>query len=379
MKTKVILITNIVSPYRISLFNYIDQRGDFDFKVVALAEKEKNREWILAKEKIKFDYQVLPGWHLFFMARRREIPIHLNRGVFKILWQYRPDIVITSGYDCLAYWQAFFYCKLFKKKYILWNGTTLLSAAGVKGMRGLLKKIIIRGADKYIAYGVKAKEYLECFGANSQDIYISTNTVDVDFFYREVFQFRKNENFLKERKKYSKVLLLYVGQLVKRKGVIQVLKALLALKCSEISFMIVGSGPEEENLKKFCREYKLDNVFFEGFHQQQILPKYYALADIFILPSFQEAWGLVINEALASGLYILASRYAGATYDLINNENGKIFNPYNIDEIARCLYEIKNRLSQLQDKRERIGDWARENLSIPKSGNAFINAIKAII
>lgn len=378
MKKGVILITNIISPYRIPLFNYINQKRDFDFKVVALAEKEKNREWILAKEKIKFDYQILPGWHLFFWLKKREVPIHLNRGVLKMLLQYKPDVVITTGYDCLAYWLAFLYSKLFRKKYILWNGTTLLSAGSVKRIRGFFKKIIIKGADKYIAYGKEAKKYLEYFGARAEDIYIATNTVDVGYFRNEVFRYRTKENFRKEREKYPKLLLLYVGQLIERKGVGQVLKALNILRDPEIGFIIVGSGPEEENLKKFCQKNSLKNVYFEGFHQQEELPKYYALADVFVLPSFEEVWGLVVNEALASGLYVLCSEYAGAGYDIITEENGKIFDPSNIGQIVAYIKGLKNNLRRIKDRREKISNWAKANLSIAEGGESFISAIKSL-
>ena len=377
-KPKVALITNIVSPYRIPLFNWISKNGNFDFKVIALAESEKNREWRIAKEDIEFDYQTLPGWDTLIRGKKREIPIHLNRGLFKVLWQYNPDIVITSGYDSLAFWQAFLYCKIFRKKYILWNGTTSLSARSIRGVRGLLKKIIITGAEKYIAYGTKAKEYLEKFGADQKDIYISTNTVDVRGIQDKVLLYRNSKGFLEERKKYPKILFLYVGQLIKRKGVGQVLSALNILKDPEIGFMIVGSGPEKKKLEDFCVRNRMKNVFFEGFHQPKELPKYYALADIFILPSFQEVWGLVINEGLASGLYVLCSKYAGAGYNLINGNNGKIFNPYSIREIVDNIKEIKNRFSQLRANREKISCWASENLSIAKSGEGFISAIESI-
>lgn len=377
-KKKVILITNIISPYRIPLFNYINQKRDFDFKVVALAEKEKNREWILAKEKIRFDYQILPGWHLFFWTKKRELPIHLNKGVFRMLFRDKPDIVIVAGYDCLAYWQAFLYCKIFRKKFILWNGTTLLSAGSVKGIRRFLKKIIIKGSDKYIAYGTKAKEYLEYFGAKSNDIYISTNTVDVDFFYEKVNKYRKDKSFFEERQKYPQILLLYAGQLVERKGVEQVLKALNELKDPDIGFIIVGSGPKEKELKEFVQKNNLKNIYFEGFRQQEELPKYYALADVFILPSFQEVWGLVVNEALASGLFVLCSKYAGSGYDLLNEERGKIFDPFNVNEILESIKDIKNKLSQLRDNREKISSWAKENLSVEKNGENFISAINSL-
>jgi len=353
--------------------------GDFDFKVVALQEKERNREWEINKNEIKFNDQVLPGWHFFIWGERREFPIHLNRKVLKIIWQYSPDVIITAGYDSLAYWQAFLYCKLHRKKFILWNETSLLSTGSIRGIRGILKHIIVRGADSYIAFGSKAKEYLEYFGAKPEDIYISANIVDVDYFYQKVYQYRQSDSFLEGRKQYPNILLLYVGQLIKRKGVEQVLKALNKLKDSEIGFIIVGSGPEEENLKKFCQENNLKNVYFEGFHQQEELSKYYALADVFVLSSFEEVWGLVVNEALASGLYVLCSDKAGVGYDLINMDNGQIFDPGKLNELVRLIKQTKDNIGQIRNNRDKINDWANENLSIEESAKSFILAIKSLI
>ncbi len=377
-KKKVFLLTNMITPYRIPLFNAISERGNFYFKVIALAEREKNREWKLSENKIKFDYQILPGWHWFIWGKKKEITIHLNRGVFKALLEYKPNVIITSGYDDLAYWQAFLYCKIFKKKFILWNSTTLLSVGSIKGIRGKLKKIIIRGADKYIAYGTKAKEYLEYFGAEGDKTYISTNTVDMEYFRSKVEEYRNKDGFKRERKQYPRYLLLYVGQLIKRKGVLQVLKALECLKGFEIGLLIVGSGYEESCLKNFCKENKLNNVFFEGFQQQDELAKYYALADIFILSSFEEVWGLVVNEAIASGLYLLSSKYAGASYDLIKEGwNGEIFDPNNVEEIINLIKRVKENIKDIRKRRDDISKHACKEFSIERSAGEFIRAIKS--
>jgi len=379
MAKNVLIITNIISPYRISLFNYISLQKDTKFKVVALAELEDNRNWEVKKDYIRFNYEILPGWHSFIWGKKRELAIHVNKGIPKVLRRYNPDIVITSGYDSLAYWQTFLYCKLYRKKFILWNGTTLLSAGSIRGIRGLLKRIIVRGADRYITYGTKAKEYLEYLGADVNKIYVSTNTTDVIHLQNKVMGYRNGESFIKERELHPKYLLLYVGQLIRRKGVIQVLKALNILEDPEIGLLVVGSGPEETNLKAFCKENKLQKVFFEGFQQQEVLPKHYALADIFILPSFEEVWGLVVNEALASGLYVLSSKYAGASYGLIKERwNGEIFDSNNVEEIVDLIKRVKENIEDIRKRRDDISQHACREFSIEKSAEKFIEAIKNI-
>ena len=378
-KLKILCLTNMISPYRIPLFNYFYVREDFKLEVIVLIEREENREWEFDKEKIKFDYQILKGYHWLIRNKRREIVIHLNKGILRKFLGYKPNIVITSGYDSLAYWEAFLYCKIFRKRFILWNGTTLLSAGSTTGIRGLLKRIIIKGADRYIAYGTKAKEYLEYLGADVNKIHISTNTVDVIHLQNKVMEYRNGEDFIKERELYPKYLLLYVGQLIRRKGIIQVLKALDNLSDSEVGLMIVGSGPQGKELKKFCEEKNLNNIFFKGFQQQEMLPKYYALADVFILPSFEEVWGLVVNEALASGLYVLCSDQAGAAYDLIRKGwNGEIFDPNNIEELVIFVKRTKEQIEEIRKQRKTISEHACKEFSIERSAHSFTEAIEEV-
>ncbi len=373
-ETKVLFITNIISPYRIPLWNYLHQVADFDFKVVALAEKEANREWRVAKEQIKFDYQILPGFHRFI--RSRELPLHLNRGLWRALRQYKPDIIITSGYDAPAYWQALLYCKFFKKNYILWNGTTLLSVGTTGGLVGRMKRVIIKGADRYIAYGTKAAEYLVHMGAPEGHIYVGVNTVDMDWFREQTKKLAQSKILQEERAAYPKLLLLYVGQLVKRKGLFQVLKALGELNDPEIGLLIVGSGPQEKELRCFCQEQELKNVYFEGFHQQDGLPKYYALSDVLLMPSFEEVWGLVVNEALAGGLYVLCSDRAGAAYDLIEEGwNGALFDPHNVGKLALLIRETKEQLGKIRARREAISEHACREFGIERSAKVFLEAV----
>jgi len=376
---KVLLITHAIAPYRIPLFNYIHQMGDFDFKVITLAEKEKNRIWRINQNEIKYNHQVLPGLHFYIYGEKREIPIHINRKVIAIICQYNPDVIITAGYDSLAYWQAFLYCKTFKKKYILWNESSLLSIGSVKGIRGLLKRFIIKGSNNYVAFGTKAKEYLEFLGANPKNVFTSVNTVDLEYFRGEVLKLKKDVNLLSKRKKYPKILLLFVGRLIKIKGCSQILRALNILKDNEIGLLIVGSGSEEKYLEKFCKENIVKNVFFEGYCQQSELPKYYALADIFIFPSSQEVWGLVVNEALASGLYVLCSKYSGSAYDLIKEGwNGKVFDPNNIDEVVRLIKQTKENINNIRKQREIISQHACREFGIKDSAQAFLEAIKNV-
>jgi len=374
---RVLLITNIISPYRIPLFNYLCNQSGLEFKVITLGEKEANRQWQIMKNQIEFDYQILPGWHKFIWSK--EMPLHLNWGLWRILQTYQPDVLVTSGYDALAYWEAFVYSKIHNKRFILWNGTTLLSTGKMRGLAGLMKRIIIKGADRYVSYGTKAAEYLEYFGAPRERIHVGVNTVDMEWYRREWYAAKEGVSFQVERPKYPPVMLLYVGQLIERKNVKRVLEALVRLRDPDLGIFIVGSGPQESELREFCRGFEMHNVYFEGFKQQSELPRYYSMADILVLPSIKEVWGLVVNEALATGLYVLCSNRAGAAYDLIKEGwNGRVFDPYNVDQLAELIHATKLQIEEIRARREAISEHACREFSIERSAKAFLDAIEAV-
>jgi len=132
-------------------------------------------------------------------------------------------------------------------------------------------------------------------------------------------------------------------------------------------------------LKEFCKEKILKNVIFKGFKQQEELIKHYLFSDIFILPSFKEVWGLVVNEALTSGLYVLSSKYAGASYNLIEDGfNGEVFDPGNVDEIAKLIKKSKYEIKNIREKRDDVSQHACRAFSIENSARDFIKAIKDV-
>ncbi|MGB9880937.1 MAG: glycosyltransferase family 4 protein, partial [Anaerolineae bacterium] len=367
-----------ISPYRIPLFNCLHNQSSLELRVVALAEKEQNREWQIAKERIKFDCRILPGLHAFIWGK--EMPIHLNRGLWRILRRYEPDVVITSGYDALAYWEALLYCKTRAKRFILWNGTTLLSTRETRGLIGAIKRTIIRKADGYVSYGTKAAEYLQHMGASRKKIQVGVNTVDMEWYRRQWQLVRDGRLSASARPNLPPVLLLYVGQLIERKNVKRLLEALARLRDPDVGVLIVGSGPLESELKEFCRRSKVKNVFFEGFKQQPELPRYYALADVLVLPSIKEVWGLVVNEALATGLYVLCSNCAGAAYDLIREGwNGRTFDPYDVDQLAALIRETKEHIGEIRARRDAISERACREFSIERSARAFLDAIRCVM
>jgi glycosyltransferase involved in cell wall biosynthesis len=104
------------------------------------------------------------------------------------------------------------------------------------------------------------------------------------------------------------------------------------------SLVLVGSGPDEAALRQQAAELNLRSVHFVGSVEYDQLPAYYCAADVFIIPTLEDNWSLVVPEAMACGLPILCSKYNGCWPELIHEgRNGWVFDPLDPAEIVRCL------------------------------------------
>jgi len=200
-------------------------------------------------------------------------------------------------------------------------------------------KWIVSGASEYIAYGSRAQRFLERLGANKSKISQFINSVDVDFFVSQSNALRpKREQFRKKLGfKADDFVYLFVGQLIERKGVRELVKAFSEIKDKNKKLLIIGSGKLDYLFEQF--ENNVIHLNHLEYHQ---LPEYYVASDCLILPSKEEVWGLVVNEALACGTPVLASTAVGAAEDLIKEgKTGLIYNLDNNQGLIKAMMNMK--------------------------------------
>lgn len=324
---KISLITNIPTPYRIPLWKEIENKATFN--VICISKIEKNRAW--NTESLNFVY-FLKSFHFFFhkldWGFHFTIPFSL---LFKLI-KSSPDVVIIAGYDNYQYWESLLYTKVFRKKSVFWNGSTLLSSRSKNKIVNSIKHFFINQFDSYYTYGSKASEYLISFGANNQKIITGINTVDTEYYKAHT----SNTTVNTKTKQF-----LFIGQILERKGLLNTIKAFQHVDSKNWHFTIIGTGPDEKKLKDFIEQEGLSkHISFVGYKQKEEILNYFSQSEILLMPSYREVWGLVLNEGLSSGLFCLSSKYAGATFDLIkNNINGLIIDPFNVEEYALKLEE----------------------------------------
>ena len=137
----------------------------------------------------------------------------------------------------------------------------------------------------------------------------------------------------------NKKILLFVGRLIDVKNLPMLLQAYKNLQ-DKYHLVIVGDGEKKEELQHLSQELNID-VQFVGKQEGDNLYRWYKIADIFILPSYREAFGAVVNEALLAGCLCIVSKNAGSSCLIEEGVNGYTFNPYSIEDLIQCIEKCR--------------------------------------
>ncbi|MBN1792901.1 glycosyltransferase family 4 protein [Candidatus Woesearchaeota archaeon] len=328
-KIKVAFITNIIAPYRVGLFNKLEGSKVVDFKVFFEREGSAFRHWSIDKSSIKFDYETLNTLILKMFKRS-----WISWNAIPRLSTYNPDIVVCGGYG-LTFLQIFVWAYLFRKKIVLWGELTRQSESKRNFFQKLIRRCMAKIAAAAWAPSSETRRYYESIGVKK--IYVNLLTID-SLCVTKV-----------SKKKYSearKINLLYVGRISRQKGIDKLIETYLLVRknIKNISLTLVG---EPDSDKKFVDEMMSyngrDGITFVSFTQN--LDKIYKDASVFIFFTRQDTFGLVVSEALAYGLPVICSKYAGCAEDLVK-ENGIVINP---DDVGGSANKIRRFLA---DKRK---------------------------
>jgi glycosyltransferase involved in cell wall biosynthesis len=326
-------------------------------------------------KKIEWDVSLLDGYNYEFLPtltdpKQLSFIKPVNFGLFKKLKEGNFDILWTHGYGRFLYWEAFVFAKILGIKTLVrdeaWEKSTNRSSFN-KAYKKIWFRLLNRLVDGFLYIGQKNKEYYLSNRISPKKLYLSPYTVDNEFFQSKT----KSASPDKLRKELgleeNRPILLYASKLTARKRVIDLYKAFKSiLKHKNLPrpyLIIVGDGEMMHDLSMRVKQDNLKtNVRLLGFKNQSDLPNYYSLCDAFILPSYNEAWGLVINEAMNSGKAIIASDQVGSAFNLIeNNKNGFIFEAGNIKELSNSIIEtIKSpqKCKKMgEESLERIKNW----------------------
>jgi glycosyltransferase involved in cell wall biosynthesis len=375
---KILLITNIPTPYRIPLFNELNNQlkdEGLKQKVIFGSMGYDRRKWDIDMSDCQFEYEVLPSKTINLFDPEKTSFTY--SGLYRVISREKPSIIITNAFSIatMKLWLRSYFKDI---PYIIWSGAINRKDSPDFFLRRMQRKILIKRASGFIAYGTKAKEYLVSQGANPDKVEIGINTVDTQYFKSETEQYKDNPAS-GDGKKH----LLYVGDLSSRKNVKRILKILKILSNirSDIVLDIVGDGEDHVRLEKYVRDNNLTKfIVFHGFKQKSDIPKFMAKADCFLFQTDFDIWGLVLVEAMASGVPCISSIHAGATIDLIKDgETGFAMDFSETEKVADKIQWIFNNPEIAKEIAKNSILFVSEHASIRKSSEGFVKTINNIL
>ena len=207
--------------------------------------------------------------------------------------------------------------------------------------------------------GQRHVEYLVELGMPRERIFTGYDVVDNDYFARRVLEIRNSKFEIRNRYALPENYFLGSARFIEKKNLSALIEAyaeyrrLSSAANAPWDLVILGDGPLRKTLKTQLSTLNLNEyVHLPGFQPYDELPVYYALANAFVHASTSEQWGLVVNEAIASGLPVIVSDRCGCAPELVN-ANGSTFDPTNEHELAARLLEMA---SLSDEERKHFGD-----------------------
>jgi len=353
MKPRLVIITEIIAPYRVPVFNALAAQGEVDLHVLFLAETDPTlRQWTIPKNEIRFRYYVLPSLRL----RLGNFSLLVNRGVNNTLNQARPDVIVCGGYNYLSSWQAAFWARRRSIPFLLWTESTAADHRGGSAAVEGLKRKFLELCSGFVVPGAASKSYLQQLGFPESLIFKAPDAVDNAFFAEGAQIARTNSVAVRRRIELPERYFLNVGRLIRVKGVLDLLEAYAKLDGeirAAVGLVFVGDGVAKEELTRYAALIRPGTVKFSGFVQKDQLAEFYALADALVVPTHSDPWGLVVNEAMACSLPVIASNVAGCIRDLIEDGwNGTIVPVGDVAKLG-CAMEF---LAKRGDLRAQMGE-----------------------
>lgn len=271
----------------------------------------------------------------------------------KLIYQTwrNSDLIICNGYTYNYFIVPFLLNLISSNKVVLAiESDTMFSDDKKKGIKGKLKTMLKRFVfSRKCVFGLSGgslmhREYFTKNGMHDERVFLAP-MISVPYHGEIDFEKKKVKN---------NFTFIFVGRLVHIKNIPLLISAFVKTfpKNTEVKLRIIGKGPLKEDLINSCKD--VNNIEFVGAKFGEALEKEYLDADVLVLPSFSDQWGLVVNEALSHGLPVIASDGVGAAHDLIKTpQTGIIFKNNNLEGLSAAmigLYENPKKILELAKK-----------------------------
>lgn len=331
----------------------------------------------------EWDVDLLSGYEHRFLRNRAIHPStdhYAGCDTPEIAEQIRQggfDAFLVTGWYLKSYWQAIRACRR-QGVPVMVRGDSQLGTPRSwlkQSFKELIYPRILSQFDAFLYVGKKNKEYLKHYGVAAERLFFAPHCIDNDAFARGAMEINRAASRERLGIKPSQLAVLFVGKLLDIKRPYDLVDSLQLLRSQGVDSIgvFVGDGPLRCKLENQGRERNVP-LIFQGFRNQTELPESYVAADVLVLPSGSETWGLVVNEALASGTPVVVSDAVGCAPDLVTEgETGAVYPVGDIAMLADALKRtlvIKRQSPQIFRK--------ADNYSIHKAAQGILDAAASL-
>lgn len=380
---KLLWINPSFLDYRIPLYKCINEKLNCNFRLIYSKSRvpqrciEKIEKAIGENALNQFEDKIISVGSVDGFANKG-VNIPITHGLYKLIKKTSPDIIIAEG---------FFQFTPLALLYALFNHIPMMIAyertkhteRNCPFYRRWYRRLVNIFVSGYIVNGKETKEYLISQGVNPNVIFTGAMCADSDELSNKVSALTEEDIICYKKELINKpgdgLTYIYVGRIIELKGINYLLNSwrIHVSKYPLDKLLIVGDGPL---LEEYCRVYPDSSIIFTGGIDYSDIYKYYAISDVFIIPTLEDNWSLVVPEAMACGLPIACSIYNGCHPELIIEDvNGKTFDPINQDSILETLnYFHQHDIKMMGSNSKNI----EKQYSPEKTAENIINAVNNI-
>ncbi len=255
------------------------------------------------------------------------------------LFQFKPQVIFTSGFSIWTLLALLFKPLGRWKIIIAYEGSSPTVDCCDSKLRLMLRRTMVRFTDAFITNSIRGKGYLT-----------KILKVEESRVFAKPYEVPDSKALSGEASEddlgLQHPVFLYMGQLILRKGLHLLLEACAILQKQgyrNYSILIVGDGPQRDELEHFSQKHDLqDRIQWVKWIEYVRLNTYFRSADVFVLPSLEDTWGMVVLEAMVFGKPVLCSKWAGASEMVVEGENGYVFDPHEPEELAKIMIRFIN-------------------------------------
>lgn len=299
-----------------------------------------------------------------------------NLGIWKELRRNRPDAVVVMSWMNPTWWLTYLACLKLGIPMLFMTDANVHAEVLKSPWKSWLKRVAL---GKLLFPAISG---FLCAGTSNRELYVSYGVPDEKLFpfayswgYASLIE---DSKWLRSQKSALRteyglpqdaVVLLYCGRLSAEKGSIELINAYKMVSQPEKALVVVGDGKLRKPMQELADAQDIDSVYFMGFQNRDNIGKFYALADILVLPSREETWGMVVNEGLCFSLPVIVSDQVGSGADLvIPEENGYVFPSNDVGALAEGMSKMielpdEDRVKMGERSQRLITEWSNRDLS----------------